>query len=133
MHILFRFDSLICIEFSEINECVSFWSSGVFFAVCSTYVRDHPYITSDKGLGGWVQKAAVVADVQHYIYADEVGGSEKVQNYSDVIYEWSLTLNGQGMLNKIIAHFSFCLNKGDLYKTAELCIHFACQGELSVF
>ena len=43
------------------------------------------------------------------------------------------TLNGQGMLNKIIAHFSFCLNKGDLYKTAELCIHFACQGELSVF
>ena len=36
------------------------------------------------------------------------------------------------MLNKIIAHFSYGLNKGDLYKTAELCIHFACQGELSV-
>ena len=74
MHILFRFDSLICIEFSEINECVSFWSSGVFFAVCS--VRDHPYITSDKGLGGWVQKAAVVADIQYY--ADEVGGSKTI-------------------------------------------------------
>jgi hypothetical protein len=78
-------------------------------------------------------KKAVFADVQYYIYADKVGGSEKVQNYADVIYEWSLTLNGQGLLNKIIAHFSFGLNKGDLYKTAELCIHFACQGELSVF
>ena len=70
------------------------------------------------------QKTALTGD-SLYIYAVKVG--------ADVIDEWSLTLNGQGMLNKIIAHFSFCLNKGDLYKTAELCIHFACQGELSVF
>ena len=38
---------------------------------------------------------ATFADVQYCIYADltpfnEVGGSEKVQNYADVIYEWSL-------------------------------------------
>ena len=31
---------------------------------------------------------ASFADVQYCIYA--VGGSEKVQNYADVIYEWSL-------------------------------------------
>ena len=35
------------------------------------------------------------ADVKYCIYADigwleRVGGSEKVQNYADVIYEWSL-------------------------------------------
>ena len=38
---------------------------------------------------------ASFADVQFCIYADigwleRVGGSEKVQNYADVIYEWSL-------------------------------------------
>ena len=26
-------------------------------------LRDHPYIMSAKGLGGWVQKMAVFADV----------------------------------------------------------------------
>ena len=65
----------------------------------------HILITSDKGLGGWVQKAAVVADVQHYIYADEVGGSEKVQNYSDVICELSHTLNGQACSTKLLPIF----------------------------
>ena len=30
------------------------------------------------------------ADIQYYIYTDIVGGSEKVQNYADVIYGWSL-------------------------------------------
>ena len=30
------------------------------------------------------------ADIQHYIYADIVGGSEKVQNDADVIYRWSI-------------------------------------------
>ena len=29
-----------------------------------TKVRDHPYITSAKGLGGWSQKIAIFADVQ---------------------------------------------------------------------
>ena len=28
--------------------------------------------------------------VQYYFYADIVGGSEKVQNYADVIHGWSL-------------------------------------------
>ena len=49
-------------------------------------IRDHPYITSAKGLGGWVPKMAVFADVQYCIYADIVGGSEKVPKYVDVIY-----------------------------------------------
>ena len=38
------------------------------------------------GLGGQVQKMASFADVQYCSYADIVVGSEKVQNYSDVIY-----------------------------------------------
>ena len=36
--------------------------------------RDHPYITSAKGLGGWGQKMTIFADVQYCIYADIVGG-----------------------------------------------------------
>ena len=40
-------------------------------------LRDHPYITSAKGLGGWVDlengKMASFVDVQHSIYADIVG------------------------------------------------------------
>ena len=35
--------------------------------------------------GGGVQKRAVFADVQYCIYANIVGGSEKVQKYADVI------------------------------------------------
>ena len=35
-------------------------------------IRDHPYITSAKGLGGWGQKKAVFVDVQYCIYADLV-------------------------------------------------------------
>ena len=46
---------------------------------------------SAKGLAEWGQKMAVFADVQHYIYADIVGGSEKAKNYVDVIYGWSPT------------------------------------------
>ena len=30
------------------------------------------------------------ADIQYCIYADIVGGSEKVQKYADVIQGWSL-------------------------------------------
>ena len=33
------------------------------------------------------------ADVQYCIYAKIVGGSEKVQNYAEVIYGWSLENN----------------------------------------
>ena len=54
--------------------------------------RNHPYITSGKGLAGWVgskKGGGEFADVQYCIYADIVGGSEKVQKYSDVIYGWS--------------------------------------------
>ena len=54
------------------------------------YYRDHPYITSAKGLGGWVQKTASFADVQYCIYADKVGGAQKGQKYADVIQGWSL-------------------------------------------
>ena len=44
---------------------------------------------------GWVSKIASFDDVQYSIYADLtpfkwVDGSEKVQNYADVIYERSL-------------------------------------------
>jgi hypothetical protein len=35
---------------------------------------------------------ASFADVQYCIYADMVGGSEKVQTYADVIYGWSLSM-----------------------------------------
>ena len=48
-------------------------------------LRDHPYITSPKELGRWGQKMAIFADVQYCIYADIVGGSEKVQKYADVM------------------------------------------------
>ena len=33
---------------------------------------------------------ASFADVHYCIYADMVGGSEKVQNYAEIIYGWSL-------------------------------------------
>ena len=47
---------------------------------------DHPYITSEKGLGGWVQEMAIVADVQYCIFLTKwVDGSEKVQKYAAVI------------------------------------------------
>ena len=46
--------------------------------------RDHPYITSARGLGGWSWKMAIFADVHYCIYADIVGESEKGQKYADV-------------------------------------------------
>ena len=45
----------------------------------SIVVRDHPYITSAKGQGGWVSKLASFADVQYCIYAGKVGGVQKGQ------------------------------------------------------
>ena len=44
--------------------------------------RDHPYITSAKGLSGWTKKV-IVADF-HYIVG--AGGSKKVQTFADIIY-----------------------------------------------
>ena len=44
------------------------------------FVRDHSYVTTVEELGGWVWKMAIFADVQYFIYAEIVGGSEKVQN-----------------------------------------------------
>ena len=38
------------------------------------YGNISPYITSSKGLGGWVRKMAIFADVQYCIHADEVCG-----------------------------------------------------------
>ena len=38
------------------------------------YFMDHSYITSAKGLDGWGQRMAILADVHYYIYADIVGG-----------------------------------------------------------
>ena len=35
-------------------------------------VGDHPYITSAKGLGGWIKKMPTLADVQYCIQADIV-------------------------------------------------------------
>ena len=36
--------------------------------------RDHLYIMSANGLGGWVQKKVIFAGIQYCIYADMVGG-----------------------------------------------------------
>ena len=44
---------------------------------------DHPYITSEKILGGWVRKMAIFANVQYFMYADIVGwwvGRKKSKN-----------------------------------------------------
>ena len=41
----------------------------------SNVLRDHPYITSAKGLGWWVKKMAVFADFHYCIYADIVAQS----------------------------------------------------------
>jgi hypothetical protein len=65
----------------------------VFFLGKAILIRDHPYITSANGLGGWVRKMAIFAAVQYYIYANVgwMGESEKVQKCADVIIGWSLT------------------------------------------
>ena len=65
-----------------------------------TLLRQEPFIyyVSKRmcgWMGGWVQKRDSFAVVQYRIYADKVGtvkvgGSEKVQNYADIIYGWSL-------------------------------------------
>ena len=54
---------------------------------------DHLHIASAEWLGGWVwsRNWAFFADCQYCIYADLLGGSETIQNYTDVIYGWPLT------------------------------------------
>jgi hypothetical protein len=56
-----------------------------FVTAKAAAVRDHPYITSAKRLGGWLWKMTIFADVHLCIYADIMGGSGKVQKYADVI------------------------------------------------
>ena len=46
------------------------------------YIGGHSYITSAKGLGGWL---GLENEVQHCIYAHVVGGIPKGQKYADVI------------------------------------------------
>ena len=53
------------------------WIESIEFSTLlhSFCKRDHPYITSAKGLGGWSRKIAIFADVQYCInYADIVDG-----------------------------------------------------------
>ena len=53
----------------------------------SNVLRDHPYITSAKGLGWWVKKMSVFADAHYCIQLTQwVGGLEQVQKCADVIY-----------------------------------------------
>ena len=47
--------------------------SKLFFCTKSS-VRNHPHITSAKGLGGWGWKMAIFADVQYCIDAEIVDG-----------------------------------------------------------
>ena len=61
-------------------------------------IRDRPFITSVKELSEWVRKMAIYTEVQYFIYADIVGGSEKVQSYADVIYGWSLRMIDEKLL-----------------------------------
>ena len=46
---------------------------------------DHPSIMSAKYLVGGVREMAIFANVQYFMYATIVGGSEKAQKYADVI------------------------------------------------
>ena len=73
---------------------------------------NHPYITSAKGLGRWVQIMSIFADVRYFIYANIEGwlvgvwvrGSEKAQKYSDVIKEWSLRKKGVEWTFTLLRH-----------------------------
>ena len=56
----------------------------------SSSIRNHPYIMSAKGLGGWVLKRASFWWRSVLFYPDIVGGSEKVKKCADVLYGWYL-------------------------------------------
>ena len=63
-------------------QCIVEWKR--FF--CLTKGPSIYYVS--KGTG-WVQKMELLADIRYCIHAYIVGGSEKVQNFADVIYGWS--------------------------------------------
>ena len=49
---------------------------------------DHPFIMSAKGLGGSRKWPVLLTFSTVFMLTLWVGGSEKVQNYADVIYGW---------------------------------------------
>ena len=52
-------------------------NNGAYSDDKSHTVREHSYITSAKGLGGWVRKMAIFANLHYYIYAGIVVGYKK--------------------------------------------------------
>ena len=51
------------------SPLIFMFANWLIMCGASTYFhiqRDHPYITSAKGLGGWGKKMAIFADVQYY-------------------------------------------------------------------
>lgn len=48
--------------------------AGCYNSSLPAPVRNHPYVTSAKGLSGWGWKMAIFADVQYCIDADILGG-----------------------------------------------------------
>ena len=74
---------------------VSFLYFFFKFKICFFLLMDHPYITWAKDWVGGSRKwpvllmfSTVFVLTSHFKW---VGGSEKVQNYADVKYGWSLT------------------------------------------
>ena len=73
------------------------WHNGDHFSyLVLLCFRNHPYITSAKGLGRWVRNMALFADFQYiqYLCSHSLGGRvRKGQKYADVIYRWSLSIH----------------------------------------
>ena len=94
------------------------------------YVRDHPNITSAKGLGGWGQKNGNFAYVQYYLcWHKMVGLVRKSPKMSwrnirtvpkDNLYYWLLVINGQ----KCKRNFSFFSKQLPVYSSVNLVIEF---------
>ena len=96
--------TMILIQWSKQEQIICWW-------LCNGYiqVRDHPYITSAKGLGRWGQKMAIFTDVQYCLCWRRVGGSEKVQKCAAVIWGWSVSLKSfqyRGWVPKFATHKS---------------------------
>ena len=51
------------------------------------FLRDHPYVTSVKGLEGWVglENSQLIADVQYCIYDDIVGRRMGYKKYKSIM------------------------------------------------
>ena len=56
-------------------------------SVSGWFLRDHPYVTSVKGLEGWVglENSQLRADVQYYIYDDIVGRWVGYKKYKSIL------------------------------------------------